>query len=391
MNARTETPTLFDYLPPEIRKIIYSYCPLNALGLFAQTSRKNRIDVTQSVLLKLLSFAVNAEPVSYYQENSTKLAAIAILKKNPSLLFEKNRLKDHLGRPIFASAYGVFLGAGDIWALKQIHEEIIANIKDENARWLVEEQAQMEFRAQFPNCPWPLEPDLTEEALYDDRNKMQLEQVKTQLKIVIEKITNDPCTKSQATNIETERAVKDLWEIFAARESEIIKTGLHFPLGILKDIWEEYEAQYSLLSTDQATFFCREIIGKVQAALSAVDGQCLKQGLVNLDMKNGPNRNDGLFCNHPQGFLGKLLNLGSKLGKTMFVDIYYGCVSADIGSHFWIDKTSQYERITPCIPKASQEHFVKLRSNMENKNKEIIELMRSLQGKQSNSINIRRC
>ena len=59
-------------------------------------------------------------------------------------------------------------------------------------------------------------------------------------------------------------------------------------------------------------------------ASTAVDGQCCKVGLSNLDVKIGPDRRDGLFCRHPKGIPQELAPLSGKLGRTMFVDPYDG-------------------------------------------------------------------
>src|SRR5579864_1210619 len=93
---------------------------------FARTPKKAEIE---TAFLRLQHTAVYAEPESYEQKDETKLAAIAILKRHPDLLFkEEGILKDHLDREIKGSTYRLFLGANDNWALNQIHDEIIPNI-----------------------------------------------------------------------------------------------------------------------------------------------------------------------------------------------------------------------------------------------------------------------
>jgi hypothetical protein len=233
------------------------------LSLLARTSHQYE---EETAFLRLLPSAVDAEPQSYkpesYQQgDETKLAAIAILKRHPELLFKKSQVTDHFDRKIKASPYGLFLGAGDIWALKQVHEEIIAKIEDSEARSQVEAQTKAEFQAQFPDYqgPWPLDPNMPEEALYDERNKAQTKQVIDQLKIIVQKITADPCTHGQATKDETTEAVADLCKIFVPKEGEVIKTGFHFPLGIMREIYRVYDAQFNPWSVSQLAFFSRTV------------------------------------------------------------------------------------------------------------------------------------
>lgn len=343
MDTRTSSESLLDTLPKDIKQnVLYPRTPLSALGLLAQTSKQYEMD---TAFLRLLSTTVDAEPESYTPEaylknearrtatpksyqipDETRLASLTLLKRHPELLFKEGKVTDHFGRKIKASPYQLLLGAGDVWALKQVHEEIIAKIEDKQARAKAEAQAQAEFQAQFPDYKgsWPLDPNLPEKALYDERNKVQIEQVKAQLKIIVEKITADPCTNGQATKKETTEAIADLCKIFAPKKGEIIKTGLHFPLGILKEIGKSYDDQFNPWSGAQLAFFSREVIGRAEAALTAVDGQCVKTGLLNLDMKKGPDRRDGLFCRHPKGIPGSEIPLASKLGRTMFVEPFDG-------------------------------------------------------------------
>lgn len=360
MDTRTNSESLLDNLPKDIKQEeLYLRSPLSVLGLLAQTSKQYEMD---TAFLRLLSNTVDAEPESYtpdsylkdkarlaatpksYQiSDETRLAAIALLKRHPELLFKEGRVTDHFGRKIKASPYRLLLGAGDVWALKQVHEEIIAKIEDQEARTKAEAQTKAEFQAQFPDYkgPWALDSNVPEEALYDERNKAQIEQVKAQLKIIVEKITADPCTNGQATKDETTKAVADLCKIFAPKEGEIIKTGLHFPLGILKEIGKTYDDQFNPWSGEQLAFFSREVIGGAEAALSAVDGQCVKNGLSNLNMEKGPDRRDGLFCRHPKGIPGDKAPLVGKLGSAMFIDPYngYSCfVTSNPGFFDWYNK-----------------------------------------------------
>src|SRR3990167_1870620 len=321
-----------DILPLETREEILSYCSLPVLGVFARVSHQAE---EASAFVRLLPGVVAAAPESYQQVDETRLAAIAILKKYPELLFREAIVTYHFGRKIKASPYQLFLGAGDVWALKQVHEAIIPNIENGEAH------AQAQFQAQFPNCQWPPAPDMSEAALYDDRNKEQIEQVIAQLKKIVEKITADPCTHGRATLDETRQAVAELRRIFTPKEREIIETGLHFPLGIMHEIGKVYDAQWEPWSVDQLSFYSREVIGSAEAALTAVDGQCCKNGLANLNMDKGPDRRDGLFCRHPKGTPQSLSPLVGKLGQTMFVDPYDGnsCFpSSTRGAFDWYNK-----------------------------------------------------
>src|SRR3990167_3398085 len=304
-----------DILPLETREEILSYCSLPVLGVFARVSHQAE---EASAFVRLLPGVVAAAPESYQQVDETRLAAIAILKKYPELLFREAIVTDHFGRKIKASPYQLFLGAGDVWALKQVHEAIIPHIEKGEAH------AQAQFQAQFPGCKWPLAQTMNEEVLYDDRNRKQMEQVIAQLEIIVEKINAAPCTHGQATSDETKQAVAKLREIFAPKEGEGIETGLHFPLGIMHEILKVYNAQWNPWSADKLSFYSREVIGAAEAVLTAVDGQCCKYGLAALNMDKGPDRRDGLFCCHPKGIPELLSPLGAKLGHSMFVDPYDG-------------------------------------------------------------------
>lgn len=338
-NEEVKSPSFGD-LPKEIKyaEMCSHFLP-NVLGLFGMTSQDAKKEVT---FPKLLTSAVHAIPETYAQNDETKLAVIAMLKTHPELLFKEGMVTDHFGRKIKASPYRLLLGTGDVWALKQVHDEIIKLIKDGAA------EAQKQFKAQFPNCQWPLDPKLGEEALYDKRNIEQIAQVKAQLKIIVEKISADPCTDGQATKDETTTAVAELCQIFAPKEGEVIKTGLHFPLAIMREIYSVYDAQFDPWTGAQLSFFSRAVIGAAEVALTAVDGQCCKNGLSNLNMEKGPDRRDGLFCQHPKGVPQNLAPLTDKLGRSMFVDPYNGksCFlsSNKPGVFDWFDKKALQSR-----------------------------------------------
>lgn len=317
-SPQAESPLFNGAVHKNVREqIIYpfTFTSIMALGRLASTCQKTEAD---TAFLRLMTAAVEAEPMSYNQADETSLAAIAILKRHPQLLFVKGMVTDHFGRKIFASPYQLLHGAGDVWALKQVHEEIIPHIDCGEAK------AQSQFQEQFPNCEWPFNPELGEAALYDDRNIAQVAQVKENLKMIVAMITADPCTNGVATLPETTAAVEDLRQLFAPKQGEVIKTGLHFPLAIMREIFSVYDAQFAPWTGAQLSFFSREVIGAALAASTAVDGQCCKYGLSKLDKNNGPDRRDGLFCRRPKGVPEELTPLCGRLGHTMFVDPYHG-------------------------------------------------------------------
>ncbi len=329
---RTVSFPLFLHLPKDVQGEILRHFSPKELCFFAQKSKTGE---RETAFLRLLTSAVDAEPESYKQEDETRLAAVAILKRHlkrdPELLFREGMVTDHFGREIKASPYRLLLGVGDKWALKQVHDTIIPNIEDGVAK------AQVQFKLQFPNCPWPFDPKMGEEVFYDDRNKKQIADVITQLQTIVRQIIADPCTDGQATLAETTQAVEELRQIFTPKEGDVIQTGLHFPLGIMQEIYKQY--CMNPFTPAQLTFFSLAVIGSAEAALTAVDGQCCKNGLNKLNMEKGPDRRDGLFCRRPQGIPPKLAPIVAKLGRSMFVIPYDGesCfLSSERGYFDWL-------------------------------------------------------
>lgn len=317
-----------------ISKNMLPHLSLKDYGIFARVSCSTE---KITAFLRLLHSIVNAEPESYQQEQEgeTRLAAIVILKRHPELLFRYGSVEDPSGRTICGSPYQLFLGTGDTWALKEVHKEIIPNIKNG------ENEAATHFQQQFPNCPLPLDPNMNEEALYDERNKKQVAQVKDQLQVIVEKIKADPCTNGFATSDETTQAVAELCQIYTPKQDELIHTGLYFPLGILREIYNVYDLHFEPWSGEKLTFFSCAVVGSALRASTAVDGQCYKEGLKFLDMDKGPDRQDGLFCSHPKGIPPKLAPIKDKLGRTMFLYQKYGnsCFFTSTPSVFeWYDK-----------------------------------------------------
>src|ERR1700733_12185287 len=110
------------HLVADVRKEgVYPHFSIPKLGVFAQTSQKVE---SETAFLRILAASIHAAPEFMDEkEDATALASIAILKKHPELLFRKRQVTDHYGREIWASPYQLFLGAGDIWAIKQIHKD----------------------------------------------------------------------------------------------------------------------------------------------------------------------------------------------------------------------------------------------------------------------------
>ncbi len=321
--TRTEALPPLANLPEELRQsVIYPCSPLSTLGFLAQTSSQYE---TETASLRLLQAAIHATPVlvdakedENEDENATALAAITILKRHPELLFmERQMVTDHYGRKILASPYQIFLGAGDIWALRQIHEDILPRIKNGKA------QAETHFKEQFPNCPWPPPEDLKEALLYDDRNKLQIAEIVKQLAFVKECIDADPFNNSEPLAA-TKFAVETLCQLFQPKpEEEVIQSGLHFPLAIINEVYKTYDAMGG-----RWPFFSLSIIKPALAALSTVDGQCCQYGLSKLDMKKGPRRRCHSSYQHPLGqpLSLSLVNGQSKQGAAALVDSFDGDV-----------------------------------------------------------------
>lgn len=84
----------------DVRTIIYPATPMDVLGLFARTCQKAE---AETALLRLLHCAAFALPESWQQEDKTKLAAIALLKTHPHLLFQKGFTRLPSGQLIYGS------------------------------------------------------------------------------------------------------------------------------------------------------------------------------------------------------------------------------------------------------------------------------------------------
>lgn len=341
-NNNDEISLSLSSLSDEVKQTeLYPRSPLSVLGLLARTSKQYE---EETAVLRLLQASIHAAP-EYVDanEDATALASIAILKKYPELLFNKKRVIDHYGREILASPYQIFLGAGDIWALKQVHEEILSSIKDNETRTEFELQAETQFKEQFPNCPWPLPKDIREEMLYDDRNTKQIAAIEEQLAIVKQCIDADSFTNHQP-NDATKQAVEALCKLLQPAPEEVIQSGLHFPLAIVDKVYQTYNA----LRGDRLSFFTLAVIKPVLDALSTVDGQCCQGGLNELDMKKGPSRRCHSAYQHP---LGQPLTLTfakdkDKRGVAAVVDPYDGDVlfASSSGGFDWFNKNGALAR-----------------------------------------------
>ncbi len=139
--AQSESPLLG--MPRDVRTaLIYPFTPMDMLGMFSRTCRKAE---AETALPRLLHCAAFALPESWQQKDKTKLAAIAMLKTHPDLLFKKDFTRLPSGQLIYGSPYQIFLGSGDIWARQTIHEEIIPHIDSGEAK------ALEQYIEQFPN------------------------------------------------------------------------------------------------------------------------------------------------------------------------------------------------------------------------------------------------
>jgi len=283
--------------PKEIRTdVLYTQCLLATLGAFAQTSQKAE---HETAFLRLLSASINSAPEFLDEVDSLgkktdpfALSSIAMLKKHPELLFKIGCVKDHYGREICASPYQIFLGAGDVWALKQIHEEIIPLIPNGTT------EAQNQFRDWFPNYEQKREPGQDEEfRLYDARNKRQIADIMKQLDIVKQLIAADPFTNNVPLEV-TKQAVEDLCQLFRATRGEVIRSGLHFPLAIIREIYYAYRELPKGFS-----FFLLKVIYPALEALSTIDGLCCRFGLYSIVIQphQRPARRSNPAFEHPIG------------------------------------------------------------------------------------------
>jgi hypothetical protein len=229
----------------------------------------------------MLHLAAFAAPFSPHQQDKTKLAVIQLLTLYPDLLFIEGRVSDPAGRVIEGSIYKILLGAGDVWACKKVHAEIIPRIENGEAI------AMKQFSEQFPRSTNARLNE--EERLYDNRNIAQLVQIKEDLKEIVIAFSADPCTGAVAKP-ETEAAIEKLRAHLAPKVGEVIRTGLHSPPELMRTIHEVYDHHYEPWSVDKLRLYSCEVIRAAETVAAAVDAQCYKNGLFYLDINSGPNR-----------------------------------------------------------------------------------------------------
>ena len=330
--TRAKGPFPLSNLPEELRGYyMYPRSPLSELALLAQTSKQYEAETAS---LRLLAAAIHAAPKPLpvkeeAKEDVTALAALTILKRHPELLFEKRGLtiRDSHDREFEASPYQIFLGAGDVWAHRQIQKEILPLIKNGEAL------AEAQFKEQFPNCPWPPPKDLHEEMLYDDRNKQQIEEIVKQLVTVKQLLDDDPFNENKPLDV-TKQAVEALCNLFKPKPGEVIRSGLHFPLAILQEIYKTYNTLTRCWS-----FFSLAVIKPALDALSTVDGQCCQGGLRDLDMEKGPSRRCHPSYQHSLGqpLALRLVNDAGQRRVAALVDPYDGEALFVSSTSGWFD------------------------------------------------------
>lgn len=303
-NNRPQNPpfTILD-IPPELKEpYVYPHLLPTIMSLFARTCRQAE---QESRLLRLLQYAVNALPVSYNQEDKSKLAALEMLKSYPDLLFEEKELKDLTGQWHYGSAYKMFLRSGNIAALNEVHEKIIPRIPEGEAF------AKEQYVQQFPRHAE------AEGKVYDDRNIAQIAQVKEDLKEIVAAISEDLCTGCKATEQRTKDAIARL-KAHLAPKGDVIRTGLLSPPEILKIIHDVYDQNYDPWTIDQLSLYSCEVIGAAEAVAAPHHAQCYKKGLSNINDNTLPDRTVSYYLP------GSGVGVPPDLGVSSFIDVYYG-------------------------------------------------------------------
>ncbi len=300
---------IFISLFEDNRKEIYRRLPLKALSLFALTCKSALDDIRKNFPLHqmMLHLAAFAAPDSPDQKVKSRLAVMRLLKLYPDLLFAKGFAKDPAGHNVGDSIYKIFLGAGDVWAQKQVREKIIPLIPNGEAI------AEVQHKEQFPHHD--VEGLTEEEKLYDDRNIAQIAQAQADLDEIAAAFTEDPCTGNNPTKQRTIDAFNKLYEHLAPKEGDVITTGLHSPPKIMEIIHKFYFDHYRTWTEEQQRVYSLFAIGKTQKTSTAVDAQCHKKGLVKIGDNFEPDRTVSYFTSSgvPEG-----------LGDSFFIDIYYG-------------------------------------------------------------------
>ncbi len=299
----------FNKLADNNRTEIYRHLSLNDLCLFALTSKSALNDVRKnnSLLQLTLHLAAFAAPVSYDQKVKSRLAVMRYLKLSPELLFQTGITKDPAGREVGGSIYKIFLGAGDAWARKKVHEEIIPLIPNGEAI------AKQQYNEQFPRHA---DQRLSkEEKLYDDRNIAQIALIEADLKEIVAALKEDSCTGYKPTKQKTKDALKKLHTHLAPNEKEVIRSGLYSPPKIMEMLLQVYEDHYDLFSVEQLRVYSLLVVGKAQKTATAVDAQCYKKGKIKTVENYEPDRTSTYFTS---------TGAPEALGEEFFIDIEHG-------------------------------------------------------------------
>lgn len=293
---------IFD-MTPEVREpYVYPHLLPTIMSVFARTCRQAE---KESRLLRLLQYAVNALPVSYDQEDKSKLAALEMLKSYPYLLFLERDVKDLTGQWHYGSVYKMFLRTGDIAALNEVHEKIIPLIAEGEAI------AKAQYEQQF------LRHAEAEGKVYDDRNIAQIAQVKEDLLEIVAAISEDPCTGGYATKQRTKDAIAILKAHLAPKGGDVIRTGLLSPPEILKIIHDVYDQNYDSWAGDQLSLYSCEVIGAAEAVAAPHHAQRYKKGLGNINENTLPDRTGSYYLREGAG-------VPPYLGSSSFYDVFFG-------------------------------------------------------------------
>ncbi len=340
--------------------LVYSTTPsLGLMNMFALSSKEKSAAIAELALRAEIAHhilhATPALPDSTKVEDTFKLKAVSLLAENPRLLFTESITEiSPTGAICQGSPLQLALGAGDVWLVKALREQVFPHYHEgaEQAQVLFDQQ----FKEQFPHYEDHL---FTLEALqaeatdllfsdeektffaleapyYDERNIQQIIAVKRALMAVVNAITADNCDNAMP-NPKTQSCIDGLKAALTPNNDEIIKTGLHFPLFMLMMVADVYRAQHvaSTLNQEGAWYkpikcaakwsvYSRLVLGLVQKHLTAVDGQSLKNGLDksiigSLNGAKRPDRQDGLYIEGAKGQLARAPAIASDLGDTAFM------------------------------------------------------------------------
>ncbi len=275
--------------------------------------------------------------------NVTTLKALEILKKDPDLLFIENIIATSpTGIRCQGSPIQLILGTGDVWLLKETHDNIFARHQEgaNGAQALFKKH----FDAQFPHYQNPITldhvktaaPDLVfngyeehcfedENCFYDQRNIEQIIAVKRAIMAVTKAICADSCNNN-LPNQDTQACIDVLRAILTPDDQIIIKTGLHFPSLILL-IAVRAANDIKSYSNSRMYIYLRLVLGSVQKYATPVQRQWLTDD-------NKRIRTDGVFPNSLNrqqsiNFVddkhdGPPIIIAHELGETAFIGLNTG-------------------------------------------------------------------